>query len=244
VPDNMFRDVVDPSIKVGGRRGYTVPFSIVVHTLAVVAAVMFPLVVTNGDKWPTPPTLLAFVGAPPPPPQPPPAAAPPRATAATPGPAANRDAAPVEPPHAITVETTSESNRSSWLGIEGTGTGEIPNGVGEHTAPPAPPPPASAPASARAPMPIGGDIRPPAKTKDVSPVYPSIAQTARVQGVVIIEAIISPAGKVVDAKILRSIPLLDAAALDAVRQWEYTPTRLNGVPVSVVMTVTINFQLR
>jgi len=75
-------------------------------------------------------------------------------------------------------------------------------------------------------------------------VYPSIAQTARVQGVVIIEAIISPAGKVVDAKILRSIPLLDAAALEAVRQWEYTPTLLNGVPVSVVMTVTINFQLR
>ena len=243
MPDNMFRDVVDPSIKVGGRRGYTVPFSIIVHTLAVVAAVVFPLVVTNGDRWPTPPTLLAFVGAPPPPP-PPPAAAPPRAPAATTGPSAT-DAAPVVAPREITVETPSQYNRSSWLGIEGTGAGEIPSGVGEHTAPPAPPPPSSAPPAApQAPIPVGGDIRQPAKTRDVSPVYPSIAQTARVQGVVIIEAIISPAGKVVDAKILRSIPLLDAAALEAVRQWEYTPTLLNGVPVSVVMTVTINFQLR
>jgi protein TonB len=239
VPDNMFGDVVDPSIKVGGRRGYTVPLSIVVHTLAVVAAVVFPLVVTNGERWPTPPTLLAFVGAPSPPP-PPPAPAPPRAPAEQPGPAANADAAPLEAPRAITSETPSQPNRSFLGVIEGTGAGEIPGGVGEHAAPP-PPPPAPTP---RAPVPVGGDIRPPAKTRDVSPVYPSIAQTARVQGMVIIEAIISPSGKVVDARVLRSIPTLDAAALDAVRQWEYTPTLLNGVPISVVMTVTINFQLR
>ena len=74
--------------------------------------------------------------------------------------------------------------------------------------------------------------------------YPAIAQAARVQGIVIIEATISPAGRVLDASVLRSIPLLDAAALAAVKQWEYTPTLLNGVPVSVVMTVTVNFQLR
>jgi protein TonB len=241
----MFRDVVDPSIKVGGKRGYTVPFSIVAHTLAVVAAVVFPLVVTNGDRWPTPPTLLAFVGAPPLP-QTPPAPAPPRARAEKPGPAADPNVAPVEAPHDITVETPSESNRSLLGVIEGTGASEIPGGVGEHAAPP-PPPPAPAPAPAvtpRAPVRPGGDIRPPAKIRDVSPVYPTIAQAARVQGIVIIEATISPAGRVMDARVLRSIPLLDAAALAAVRQWEYTPTLLNGVPVSVVMTVTVNFQLR
>jgi protein TonB len=128
------------------------------------------------------------------------------------------------------------------LGIEGTGVDDILNGVGEPTAPAPPPPPP--PITAPAPIRVGGDIRPPAKTRDADPVYPSIAQTARVQGVVIIEAIISPAGRVLDARILRSIPMLDAAALDAVRQWEYSPTLLNGVPVPVVMTVTINFQLR
>ena len=74
--------------------------------------------------------------------------------------------------------------------------------------------------------------------------YPAIAQAARVQGIVIVEAIIGTDGKVRDAKVLRSIPLLDQAALDAVRQWEYTPSRLNGVPVPVIMTVTVNFTLR
>ena len=80
--------------------------------------------------------------------------------------------------------------------------------------------------------------------KDVRPVYPAIAQSARVQGVVIIEATIGPTGSVQDAKVLRSIPLLDAAALDAVKQWTFTPTTLNGVPVPVIMTVTVNFTLQ
>ena len=66
-------------------------------------------------------------------------------------------------------------------------------------------------------MRVGGNIKPPTKTRDVKPVYPAIAQSARVQGVVIIEATIGPDGKVKDAKVLRSIPLLDQAALDAVQ---------------------------
>ena len=91
---------------------------------------------------------------------------------------------------------------------------------------------AAARARARiAPLRIGGQIKPPHKTKDVKPVYPAIAQSARVAGAVTIEATIGPDGKVMDAKVVRSIPLLDQAALDAVLQWEYTPTLLNGVPV-------------
>jgi protein TonB len=86
-----------------------------------------------------------------------------------------------------------------------------------------------------------GQIRTPTKIKDVKPVYPAIARSARVAGVVTIEATIGPNGKVIDAKVVRSIPLLDQAALDAVRQWEYTPPLLNGVPVPVLVTVTINF---
>ena len=86
-----------------------------------------------------------------------------------------------------------------------------------------------------------GQIKPPTKIKDVQPVYPAIARSARVAGVVTIEATIGPDGKVIDAKVVRSIPLLDQAALDAVRQWEYTPPLRNGVPVPVLVTVTINF---
>jgi TonB family protein len=101
---------------------------------------------------------------------------------------------------------------------------------------------AAARAKARiAPVRIGGQIKPPTKIKDVKPVYPAIAQSARVAGAVTIEATIGFDGKVVDAKVVRSIPLLDQAALDAVRQWEYSPTLLNGVPVSVLVTVTIKF---
>jgi len=92
------------------------------------------------------------------------------------------------------------------------------------------------------PLRIGGQIKAPIKTKDVTPVYPAIAQSAHVAGTVTIEATIGPDGKVVDAKVVRSIRMLDQAALDAVRQWEYTPTLLNNVPVPVLVTVTVNFK--
>jgi protein TonB len=75
------------------------------------------------------------------------------------------------------------------------------------------------------------------------PVYPQIAQTAKIQGIVIIEATIGKDGSVKDAKVLRSQAMLDQAALDAVRQWKFTPTLLNGQPVEVIMTVTVNFTL-
>jgi protein TonB len=94
------------------------------------------------------------------------------------------------------------------------------------------------------PIRIGGNVKAPAKIRDVRPVYPPIAQAARVQGVVIIEAVIDPDGNVAEARVLRSIPLLDQAALDAVKEWKYVPTSLNGVPQAVIMTVTVNFALQ
>ncbi len=90
----------------------------------------------------------------------------------------------------------------------------------------------------------GARLARPTKTKDAKPIYPDLAAAAHVEGVVIIEATIGPDGKVQDANILHSIPLLDQAALDAVRQWEFTPTTLDGVPVPVIMTVTVNFALK
>ena len=94
------------------------------------------------------------------------------------------------------------------------------------------------------PIRVGGDIKEPMKIKDAKPVYPAEAQAAGIQGVVILEATVAPSGYVSDARVLRSIPLLDQAAVDAVRQWVFTPTLLNGAPVSVIMTVTVNFTLR
>ena len=94
-----------------------------------------------------------------------------------------------------------------------------------------------------APLRVGGNIKAPTKTFDARPVYPSDALQAHVTGVVIIEATISADGTVTDARVLRSIPLLDQAALDAVRQWRFTPTMMNGVPVPIIMTVTVNFAM-
>jgi TonB family protein len=91
---------------------------------------------------------------------------------------------------------------------------------------------------------VGGNVKPPAKIRDVRPAYPAEAQAARVSGVVIIEARVEPDGTVGNAHVLRSIPLLDQAAIDAVMQWQFTPTLMNGQAVAVVMTVTVNFTLQ
>ena len=91
---------------------------------------------------------------------------------------------------------------------------------------------------------VGGGVAPPLKVTNVTPVYPPIAESASVQGVVILEARVGPDGRVTNARVLRSIPLLDQAALDAVLQWEYAPTLLNGRAVPVLMTITVNFTLQ
>ena len=146
--------------------------------------------------------------------------------------------APLEAPSVITPESTVEPTPTLVGPVEAAE--NVLGRVAEDLVPPAPPDPPSVPV---APVPVGGNIKPPTKIKDVRPAYPAIAQAARVEGLVIIETTISPTGGVMDAKLLRSIPLLDAAALDAVRQWEFTPTLLNGNPVPVIMTVTVNFTL-
>jgi protein TonB len=109
--------------------------------------------------------------------------------------------------------------------------------------PAAPPPPPPPPGWGLGAVRVGGNVKAPQKIRHVAPVYPAIAQSANVQGVVILEAIVGGDGKVQDARVLRSIPLLDQAALDAVRQWEFTPTMLNGTPVPLIMTVTVQFTL-
>jgi protein TonB len=101
-----------------------------------------------------------------------------------------------------------------------------------------------APPAADGAVRVGSQIKPPTKIKHVDPIYPPIAATARVQGVIIVEVLIEADGRVGDVRILRGQPLLDQAALDAVRQWEFAPTLLNGQPVPVIMTATVNFTLQ
>lgn len=88
-----------------------------------------------------------------------------------------------------------------------------------------------------------GRIQPPKLIRQVEPVYPDVARKARVDGVVILEATTDIYGRVQNVKILRSIPLLDQAAVDAVRQWIYEPLIIEGEPRPVTFTVTVRFQL-
>ncbi|MCC7126047.1 MAG: energy transducer TonB [Acidobacteria bacterium] len=89
---------------------------------------------------------------------------------------------------------------------------------------------------------VGGAIRAPRKVKDVPAVYPAIAKSTRVGGTVQLELTITPDGKVGDARVIRSVPLLDQAALDAAKQWEYAPTRVKGVAVPVIINVAMEFK--
>lgn len=231
MPRDLFGEVTRPSISIGNRKWYTVPVSLFSHFAIVAAVVVVPLLAT--DVLPAPfETIESFIVidpiVPPPPPLPP--ERPEIVDTRPPDP----DIAPVDAPSGINPEPP-EVIRDP---VEPRGDSIILGApdVTEVLTPPPPPP-------RQDPVRVGGAIRQPQKIREVAPVYPAIAQAARVQGIVIIEATIGADGHVINARILRSVPLLDEAALEAVRQWQYTPTLLNGVPVPVIMTVTVQFTL-
>ena len=151
------------------------------------------------------------------------------------------DVAPVDAPTDIAPETERESGGSVENPLDAVGVARgLESGFNLGTIDSPPPPPAPA----QTPIHLHSGMQPPRKVVDVHPLYPALAQSARKEGVVILEAVIDARGHVESVRVLRSIPLLDQAAVEAVRQWVFTPTLLNGMPVPVVMTVTVNFTLQ
>jgi protein TonB len=216
----------------------SVPVSIGVHLVVVLVLVVIPLL---DIVLPVPLTAMprcVILAEPLPTP---PAAAPPVRPAPVrlpaPGP-------PVVAPDSIPPEAP-EPPPVTPLGAVDTG---LPPGLAvEGSVPtPAPPPtPVAEPAKPQtAPVRAAQLPEMPRKVVDVHPVYPEIARTARVEGTVVLEAIVDTAGRVTQLRVLRSVPLLDQAALDAVRQWRYMPSTYGGHPVSVLMTVTVRFTLQ
>lgn len=237
--EQLFHEVAHRTVRVGSRTWTTVPLSIAAHAVALGALAAVPLIATGA--LPSPRSVVLFVAppelpSPPRPPAPPPDAAP-TSTAPLPNPAA-----PLAEPSTLGAEPAGPAR------IPGLSTGAapgVPFGIGVPGGladlPGAPPPPLPPKVE---PHRVGGNIKEPAKVHDVRPVYPAIAVAAKIEGFVIIEATIGRDGTVIDARVLRSVPLLDRAALDAVRQWRFTPTLLNGSPVPIYLTVTVNFTLR
>ena len=214
----------------------TVPCSIGVHALAIGAAVIVPLAASG--TLPTPATILVFtVVTPPPPPRPPVIPSPPTAAASAPAPIVST--VPTDAPAEILKEEVpvvhSLTPPSAQLNVGAASTG-LPVGDGSPVTLGVPPP--------SVPKRAGIDVTTPVKVFDARPVYPAAAKAAKVEGTVIIEAVIGIDGRITEARVLRSSPLLDRAALDSVAQWRYRPTTLNGVAVPVVLTVTVNFTLR
>jgi protein TonB len=214
--------------------------SMALHAALLVLVLVVPLLRDEGlpEKVDQ---VQAFFAAPaefaPPPPPPPPRAvsrAVPRARAEVPAPGF---VAPVEVPTEIVPEEGLDLGEGGMPGgVEGGVPGGVVGGV-VGGLPEAPPPPAVQPVR------VGGGVREPRKVRSVAPVYPDLAVKARVQGRVILECQIDVRGRVVEVNVLRGNPLLLDAAVEAVRQWVYTPTLLNGVPVPVLMAVTVTFQL-
>ena len=231
MPRDLFGDVTRPSISIGNRKWYTVPVSLLSHSLIIAMFVVLPILaapympgVVAGM-----PDYIPIVD--------PPAVPPPARRLEEVKPIANPDAFPNIVPDGINKEPEvmrdppAIGDPGGWIGSS--------DNLDIALAPPVVAPPAPPPAAVRP----GGAIRQPMKIGGSDPVYPPMARVAGIQGIVIIEATIGADGHVVNARILRSRPLLDEAALDAVRSWEYTPTLLNGVPVPVIMTVTVQFTL-
>jgi protein TonB len=235
MPRDLFGDVQHPTLRVGSCSRYTVALSLAAHAaavLAIVAATILGPVVLPGLASSNPEYYVVTIPPPPAPPAPRPPSREP--VVAPPDP----NVAPTEAPEGIAPEPDLpfEPSASADLGLGVVaGVADFDTIVGE------PPPP---PAAAQEPVRPGGKVRPPSKVHDVAPVYPPLALAARVEGPVLLEAIIDTEGRVQAVRVLRSPPMLDAAAVEAVRQWRYTPTLLNGTPVPVIMTVNVMFQLR
>lgn len=141
-------------------------------------------------------------------------------------------------------------DEEGFEGVPGGVEGGIPGGVvggvvgGLMAEIPPPPPPPPAPVS-RAPVRTGGNLQAPALLKRVEPIYPPMAVQAFITGTAILEATVDENGAVEDVKVLRSASaILDRAALEAVRQWQYEPLLLNGIRTRFILTVVLSFNLK
>jgi protein TonB len=241
----MFEDSL---LETGGRlktkKPFTVVVSFVLQTVIVGVLVLIPLIYTEALPRHELMTLLMAPPPPPPPPPPPQAAVPkvrvvPRVVQqpqemvqprAIPKEVAMIKEDPLPPPGPVGGVVGVVG------GIPGGEAGGVLGGMIAAAPPPPPPPPQER-------IRVGGQVQAAKISNQVRPVYPQLARQARIQGTVRLEAVISKDGTIEELKLVSGHPLLVQAAMDAVKQWRYQPTMLNGVPVEVITTIDVNFTL-
>jgi protein TonB len=223
-------------------RWYVWPLSIAAHVVAALFVLLFPLVADEAMPLPAPLASLTLIAATIVPPSPPVSV--PRHAAS-----AAEAVAPAEAPVGISKQSNDPAPRADVPGIEGglPVEGGFPpgaGGAGSMVNVPVPPPTPPSPPTPKEPVRVGQGIREPRKIVNVTPIYPEIAMKNHVEGIVVLEATLDEHGTVQNVRVLRSVPLLDQAAVDAVKRWRYTPTLLNGAPVQVLLTITVTFKIQ
>jgi len=237
----MFDDLVEStSEKKKTNKGWAVIVSGLVQTVILGILILIPLIYTEALPKAMLSTLLI---APPPPPPPPPPPAPvkvvvkPVARLIQSGKLMQPRAIPKEV--AVFKEAELPPDVINNSGVTGGVFGGIP-GQGMVSGPVAPPPPKpTAPTRVKQ----GGNVTAASIINQTRPLYPPLARQARIQGNVVLHAIIDKDGRVAQLEVISGHPLLVQSALDAVKQWRYKPTTLNGDPVEVDTTITVTFTM-
>jgi protein TonB len=237
------------------RKASSVFVSFLIQVALVIVMVLIPLIYTET----LPKThLTSFLVAPPPPPPPPPppaAAAPVKVVKVAPRQFdAGRLMAPKQIPKEIAMIKEEEMPPAAAAGVVGGVPGGVPGGAAGGviggiigsvpTAAPPPPPPVQAPKPVTPKqIRVGGNVQSAKLVNQPKPSYPPLARQARIQGVVKFNAVIGRDGSIQNLTLVSGHPLLVPSATDAVRQWRYQPTLLNGEPVEVVTQIDVNFTL-
>ena len=245
---------VDGTVKT--NKGWTVILSFGLQIIAVGVLVLIPLIYT--DTLPKA-TLTSFLVAPPPPPPPPPPPQPVAQVKVVKVAPRQFDAGRLMAPKSIPKEIAMIKEEdlpppSAAGGVVGGVPGGVPGGTAGGViggiigsvpvaAPPPPPPPVKAEVKQVQRIRVGGNVQAANLIRKVTPQYPPLAKQARVQGTVKFQAIIGKDGTIQNLQLLTGHPLLVPAATDAVKQWLYKPTLLNGEPVEVVTQIDVNFTL-
>jgi len=244
----MFDDLVISSAQPKRTNSvWTVALSTIIQVVIVIVMILIPLIYTEALPKQM---LTTFLVAPAPPPPPPP---PPAAVQRVVKPVARlihngQMMAPTVIPKR--VEMIKEEELPPDIGNVGV-VGGVPGGIAGGSAGGVlggiiggagsgmPPPPKSAPSRIR----VGGNVQAASLVRKVDPIYPPIAKTAHISGTVVLHAIIGKDGSVQNLEYVNGPPLLMKAAMDAIKQWRYKPTMLNGEPVEVDTTISVVFSL-
>jgi len=239
------------------NKPWTVLVSFLIQSGLITVGVILPMIFFEGLQ-PTQLASMLVAPPPPPPPPPPPAAAPVKVVKVIPRQFdAGRLVAPKQIPKDIAMikEEEMPPPMSGGVGVVGGVPGGVPGGAAggviggiigsvPTAAPPPPPPPPEKPKPATPQrIRVGGNVQAANIAKMVRPTYPPLAKQARIQGTVRFNAVIAKDGTIQNLQVVSGHPLLIPAATEAVRQWVYKPTQLNGEPVEVQTQIDVNFTL-